>query len=474
MLLTGLLLTSSAWAADLYVSPNGSDSNSGTQSAPFRTIQKAAGLVKAGSTVHVAAGNYSGNISSRNSGTATARIRFVSDTAWGAKIVGSGTESVWNQGGSYTDIVGFDISGPPRIGILNNASYNAILGNHIHDMKVSGGCTGSGGAGIVNANYTGRDNDIVGNVVHDIGTPGACNGVHAIYHANLGGHIYNNIAYRASAFGIHLWHAANQVVVMNNTVFSNGSASMGGGIVLGTGDAPGGVTLDNTIVANNIVYNNPGASIWEYCYSGQNCIGSNVKVTNNLLYGNGKSISLKVGSATNTINANPLFVNFAGGDYRLQSTSPAVDKGIATSAPAKDFAGVTRPQGAGIDIGAYELVANGNTQAPTPTIAVSSLQLKPGQSFSVQITGAGTSTSEYAALYAASVADSAWSFDGQFKYLNGTNTAPASPIRDATLTFVAPKVAGTYNIRLFGSSNAQNRLAVSPSFKVIVVTTRTR
>jgi len=42
------------------------------------------------------------------------------------------------------------------------------------------------------------------------------------------------------------------------------------------------------------------------------------------------------------------------GDYRLKSTSPAVNKGSATSAPALDIAGVARPRGGAYDIGAYE------------------------------------------------------------------------------------------------------------------------
>jgi len=128
-----------------------------------------------------------------------------------------------------------------------------MLGNQVHNLTVSGGCGGNGGGGIMNANYTGSDNDIIGNVVHDIGVPGACNTVQGIYHANLRGHIQNNIVYRVSAWGIQLWHAANNVMIENNTVFANGSSGMGGGIVIGSGDSPGGIVLDNTKVTNNIV-----------------------------------------------------------------------------------------------------------------------------------------------------------------------------------------------------------------------------
>ncbi|MDB5934579.1 MAG: hypothetical protein JWQ01_1923, partial [Massilia sp.] len=199
--------------------------------------------------------------------------------------------------------------------------------------------------------------DIIGNVVHDIGVPGKCNGVQGIYSSNLGGKIYNNIVYKVSAFGIHLWHAASGVIIANNTVFANGSSGMGGGIVTGSGDSPGGVQLKNTTVINNIVYNNPGVSIKQYCYSGVNCIGTGNVTANNLVYGNGSGISLKTGTATGTITADPLFVNYQAngtGDYRLRSNSPAINKGRSALAPTTDIDFYARPRGAAHDIGAYE------------------------------------------------------------------------------------------------------------------------
>jgi hypothetical protein len=357
---TRLLATSTAAVAstyNLYVATTGSDSNPGTQAAPFRTITKAASAAKPSTTVHVAAGTYKENVSTRVHGTSAGRIRYVSDTKWAAKIIGSGTEGMWTNSGNYTDVVGFDISGSGRLGILNNGSYTLMQGNHVHNLTISGGCNGGGGAGIVDANYSGSDDDIIGNVVHDIGVPGACNGVQGIYHSNLRGKIYNNIVYRASSYGIHLWHAANNVLIANNTVFQNGGGGMGGGIVIGTGDSPGGVIMTNTKVINNIVYNNPAAGIKQYCYSGQSCIGSGNTVANNLVYGNGSAVTMKVGSATGTITADPKFVNYQAngtGNYRLQSTSPAVNKGVATSAPTVDIDSVARPKGGALDIGAYE------------------------------------------------------------------------------------------------------------------------
>lgn len=54
-------------------------------------------------------------------------------------------------------------------------------------------------------------------------------------------------------------------------------------------------------------------------------------------------------------NANPNFVNLNNRNFKVQSGSVAIDNGLALGALYnKDFLGVSRPQGAGWDIGAYE------------------------------------------------------------------------------------------------------------------------
>ena len=335
-----------------YVSPNGSDSSSGSATAPWATIQHAAAMVKPGSVVHVAPGTYS-VVNTTIGGTASSRIRFVSDVKWGAKIVGSVTDTAWTNSGNYVDIVGFDISGNVRIGILNNASFVRTIGNNVHN--IAGSCSSNGGAGIDNASFTGTDNDIIGNVVHDVGNPAVqCYTVQGIYHSNLRGHILNNISYRNAAWGIQLWHAANNVVISNNLVFQNGE----GGIVVGDGDAPGGVTDDNTLVSNNIVMDNrsswgAGLGIYE-----AGPTGTGNKYLNNLIWNNTQGIVLQNGlHDVNTINADPQLVNYqpaGGGDYHLQSTSRAINSGTTQGMPPEDFDGAPRPFSTGPDIGPYE------------------------------------------------------------------------------------------------------------------------
>lgn len=60
-----------------HVSTKGSDGNPGTQAKPFRTVQKAAGVVKSGDTILVHGGTY-GGVEIRRSGSATAPIRLTS------------------------------------------------------------------------------------------------------------------------------------------------------------------------------------------------------------------------------------------------------------------------------------------------------------------------------------------------------------------------------------------------------------
>lgn len=66
-------------SATYTVSTTGSDSNSGTESEPFRTVGKAASVVVAGDSVHILAGEYFESVTNTTDGTAGSRIFYYGD-----------------------------------------------------------------------------------------------------------------------------------------------------------------------------------------------------------------------------------------------------------------------------------------------------------------------------------------------------------------------------------------------------------
>jgi hypothetical protein len=79
--------------------------------------------------------------------------------------------------------------------------------------------------------------------------------------------------------------------------------------------------------------------------------GTDCMLSNNILFP-------FTGSAGTNLVADPQFENMAAKDYRLRATSPAVDAAMPSAglAATTDYAGVSRPQGAKADIGAFERV----------------------------------------------------------------------------------------------------------------------
>jgi parallel beta-helix repeat protein len=305
-------------------------------------------VATAGTIVHVAPGTY-GYVESTTSGTSGAPITFVSDSKWGAKISAPGSTNAWTNTGDHVVIQNFEIADSNYSGIMSTASHDRFLGNHIHHM-VPPDCS-RGGAGIELQNYSETDNDSIGNVVHDILAPSSsCGLIHGIYYQGpYGGRILNNVVYRTSGWGIHLWHNANHVTIANNTVFENQQGGMViGGSLEGNDIAPG--VDSGTVVTNNIVVNNGYWGIREMGNVGVNTYADN------LLRGNssGGYDLHGGGSPTGTVTADPQFVSYSGGDYRLRTTSPAIDRGTTLAAPSYDAGLARRPQGRAVDIGAYE------------------------------------------------------------------------------------------------------------------------
>jgi hypothetical protein len=200
-----------------------------------------------------------------------------------------------------------------------------ISGNYVHDIVKVGIYLDAAGVGIGPGGV--EDIDIFGNVVRNI-TEGEGIELSTEGTGNLRNiRVFNNVVQGVNKNGLLVYAhpsgsgTATGVTFMNNTVYGNTRY---------------GVRID-----------------WPSTRA------SGILARNNIATGNGYGDwSVASGSAAaadhNLWGTDPLFENVAAGDFRLRAGSPAVDTGSATGAPAVDFAGVPRPQGAGFDIGAHE------------------------------------------------------------------------------------------------------------------------
>ena len=342
-----------------YVSPTGSDTAAGTTaSTAFKTLARAArAATRAGTTVFVAPGTYAGGFKTTYSGTASARIYWVSTTKWGARIVppaSSVNNSAWDNRGSYVSIIGFDVDGTTSQagtkwthGIYSAGSYDQILENRVHHIAKTVSCTSAGGSAIgVDSYYHGLKSDVIGNMVYDIG-PAGCSFVQGIY-ISTSGTVKNNVVYRVSEAAIHLWHDATNVIITNNTVAASGT-----GIIVGGGDyyyisGPN----DYTAVYSNIVYDN------KYGISEQGRTGIHNTYRNNLVYQNTYNWTLKNGlTHSGTVSSAPYFTSYSRTgtpNFKPTLSSPVIGRGSPTYAHPTDFVGRPRTTTTGFDIGAYQ------------------------------------------------------------------------------------------------------------------------
>jgi hypothetical protein len=197
------------------------------------------------------------------------------------------------------------------------------------------------------------DIDVHDNLVHDI------EGADGIALASeMGGLledvvVRNNVSRDNGFYGIAVGvngtsptHPMNGILIVNNTVAGNGTTGWGGGITVYDPDASG------VVVRNNVA---SGNAAFQIAVSADVPPGA-VTVDHNLVYPF-LGVEPDEVRGTDSVEADPLFVDAAADDYHLQPGSPAIDHGSASLAPAVDADGVLRPQGAGVDAGAYEVPA---------------------------------------------------------------------------------------------------------------------
>lgn len=94
-------------------------------------------------------------------------------------------------------------------------------------------------------------------------------------------------------------------------------------------------------------------------------------------------------------NPNDHFVAPQSGDFHLTASSPAIDQGTPQDAPPADLEGRPRPQGAGIDLGAYEwalpVATDAGTDAGTTDAPIEDAQVPDAHTKDAQVQDAGQS-----------------------------------------------------------------------------------
>ncbi len=319
------LAAAPAWAVDYYVAKNGSDTNPGTEAAPWLTIGKAANSLHAGDTVYVKGGTYHEKVTLRVQGNAT---------------YGYITFRNYNNDVVIVDGTGFNLSSD-WAGIIEAVakSYVRIQGFHVQNAQhgisifVSGGTSGASHVQIVNnevSNHNGNNaiicqgdhlTDVLidSNDVHDCVTHNyeairidgdtrnfiiSNNQVHD--NSNIGidivgwtaqpayGWIRNNICWgnglsAGGAHGIYV-DGGTYVTIEDNICYANW-----GGISVGA-EAPGKVAR-HIIVRRNLVYDNLSRGInlgsCQSCGRPQDCA-----VVHNVSYNN----NVQDGSSAMTVN----------------------------------------------------------------------------------------------------------------------------------------------------------------------------
>ena len=355
-----------------YVSQSGSDSNPGTQSAPWQTILKAAANLVAGDTAIIMNGTYTEpEIAFRNSGTPTQGITIRAQNKWGA-VISSISSCAPNISvyGSYVIIDGLSL-------VINPANVyctpNSASGTGVRAWRDTGGTNvivrnlktdnPSGPSGTIRShgiksnqhNSLLEDNELAAGleiIGNDI--------IVRRNHITGGGQWGNGIVAKGGTTNAQIY---NNVIEGGSTLFANG-------IVLG--GQTGGITApecQNCVAWDNVVIVMPSAYGDALAYQGadQSAFFNNVAINrgigmsqgitvwlnsnntwkNNIIYGANTPCTQSLsGSYTidynnffnctstptqaNPITGDPQFVN-PQSNWEIKSGSPALGSGVLVS-----------------------------------------------------------------------------------------------------------------------------------------------
>ena len=360
-----------------------------------QSIPSNGGGIYNGGTLTVTSSTVSGNTSSNggifNGGTLTLTL---TDSTVSGNTTGNSGGGIWNQGtltltnstvtGNSARVWGGGIA---NISGATMTLTNSTVGGNSTEISVGGGIRNFGTLTINNSTVSGdtASSDGGGGIYNDPGGPLTLNnstvsgntagaqggggidntGTLTLTDSTVSGNTANNSAgggivnrsaltitnstvsgNTASSDGGGIWNTGGTLTLTSSTVTGNtAQAGKGGGIR----KASGTVNLTNAIIAVNTAATGPDCSGLPTSL-GYNLIGDDTNcgfapVTGDLV--NGDPI---LGPLQD--NSGPTFT------HALLPESPAIDAGDNAACPETDQRGISRPQGAQCDIGAFEFTGN--------------------------------------------------------------------------------------------------------------------
>ncbi len=304
-----LLLPCLSWAATYYVDqnhPEASDTNPGTESLPWLTIQKAADTIISGDTVYIKEGIYNEQVIPLNSGSYGNYITYLAYPGDTVTIDGTGIPlpdwyGVFDiTGKSHIKVSGLRVINSTDSGILawesnhiiieNNYTYNTvssgigvwICSNIIIDGNEVELACNDGLQECITVAITDTF-EVMNNHVHH-GGPGN-NGGEGIdtKEGSSNGIVYKNHVHDLNCLGIYV--DAWDKHTYNIDVYQNTVHHCAHGITLAS---EAGGLLENIRIYNNIAYNNDQVGIWiaDWSSAPQQPM-KDINVINNTLYNNG-------------------------------------------------------------------------------------------------------------------------------------------------------------------------------------------
>jgi len=352
-----VLLLATACAAGgqtTFVDANAVGANNGTSWADaYNHLQDALAAASTSAEIRVAQGTYKPDRGATvTAGDRTATFQLVSGVAIRGGYAGSsGPDPNARNINAYKTILSGDLNSDDEPNFVNNGenSYHVVTGSGTDATALLDGFTITAG----NADGYFLDGHLYGGGMRNInGSPAVINCTFVGSRAAYGGAMYNE-------------QASNPILL--NCMFSSNSAQYGGGICNRNAGSPnlvncvissnsaecgGGVwnyyrcnpTLTNCTLSRNTA--SYGGGIWSYYSAGTitNCILWGDLPDEIVFYNNEPVITYSdvrggwgVWPGQGNIYADPLFVNAAGGDYRLAPTSLCIDAGNNNAVPPDTF-----------------------------------------------------------------------------------------------------------------------------------------